>query len=81
MGGTSDARRAGPGSLNLNEGHEMKTIEEAVSMIHLESSHKGVNTRLVTSSRDGMTQYAGFSAHQWFEFQGRRPRSSSKQTF
>ena len=28
----------------LNEGHEMKTIEETMSIIHLENNHRKVNT-------------------------------------
>ena len=28
----------------LNEGHEMKTIEETMSIIHLENNHRKINT-------------------------------------
>ena len=28
----------------LNEGHEMKTIEEHMSIIHLENNHRKINT-------------------------------------
>ena len=29
----------------LNEGHEMKTIEETVSIIHLENNHSAIENR------------------------------------
>ena len=28
----------------FNEGHEMKTIEETISIIHLENNHRKINT-------------------------------------
>ena len=28
----------------LNEGHEMKTIEETMSIMHLENNHRKINT-------------------------------------
>ena len=28
----------------LNEGHEMKTIEDTMSIIHLENNHRKINT-------------------------------------
>ena len=28
----------------INEGHEMKTIEETMSIIHLENNHRKINT-------------------------------------
>ena len=62
----------------LLEGHEMKTIEETMSIIHLENNHRIINTLeeieilklpppntySVMSSQDKMTQYINFSPHQ-----------------
>ena len=58
----------------LNEGQEMKTIEETISIIHLENNHIKIKTleeieilkaaSSMISSQDKMTQYINFSPHQ-----------------
>ena len=54
----------------------MKTIEETMSIIHLENNHRNINTLekieilkaasrySMMSSQDKMTQYINFSPHQ-----------------
>ena len=62
----------------LNEGHEMKTKEETMSIIHLENNHRKINTleeieilkaasskHLLNDVIAGQkTQYINFSPHQ-----------------
>ena len=40
----------------LNEGHEMKTIEETMSIIHQENSHRKINTRRDRNTKSCLLQ-------------------------
>ena len=73
----------------------MKTIDETLTIIHLENNHRKINTLeeieilkavspntySIVSSQDKMTQYTNFSPHQWFELKDQHSRPSNKQKF
>ena len=79
----------------LNEGREMKTIEETVSIIHLENNHRKINTlEEIEILKAAYSKYllndviAGqkdsmfnVSPHQWFELQDEQHRPSNKKKF